>query len=732
MAKKIPCLIFIFLIAVPVLFGEDERIPERRPKVGLVLAGGGALGFAHIGVLKVLEENNIHVDYIAGTSMGGIIGALSAFGYPAKEIEEKVGAVNWADLFLDTKNRSFISYKERGAFSKYFFNMNFDESGFNVKKGLSSGQKILDLFYRLVGPCSEYDDFDDLPTPFRAVSADILTGEPYIFHKGSLADAMRSTMSIPGVFTPVEIEGRMLVDGMVVNNLPVSVAKQMGADIVIAVNLSSMPKTKEELNDPAAIVSQMINLYMDDEIKSELELADIVIAPDLDKYSTGSYFKCAEIIKKGEEAAAGMIGYIKAAVGEKNSEYYKTPSVPVRAEKIVDRTEVEGVDIYEKLVIEKNLKKFINKVPDQELLLNYISKLHSTGRYISIRYYLNEVDGINILKLKITPNETGPFFLRAGFFAENNSNLHEEGIANILLGLELNDLIFDESSLKAEFELFSGFLGDMEYFVPFKKHFFIVPEFAFQWSPDQNEYRDGERFGKGDFKKIRAAVGAGTFISSLGEISLGCMNEYFINDYSEEYPEEDFNGAVRTLFFHSKLDNINSAVMPEYGNFLEIFVKYSGRIFGSEENYLKAKVMMWRYFRFLEKNSIGIRLFGGMDFATALPFYDRLYFRPVNFFPGYSNQELSYSNIAGAMLDYKFNIFSLSLGNDMGKVFLTLRGGAAAAYDKFELFSEKKKEILYGAGAGLGINVFRIPVSMELSLNDDRRLMFHISAGNKF
>ena len=287
---------------------------EERPKVGLVLAGGGALGFAHIGVLKVLEDNGIHVDYIAGTSMGGIIGALAAYGYSAREIEKEVSAIQWTNLFFDDKSRDYMSYSNKTASAKYFMTLGFDRHGIKNSPGIITGQKIQDKFNQLVGPCSRKDKFDDLPIPYRAVATDILTGDKVVLESGSLVDAMRSTMSIPGVFTPVEREGRILVDGMVADNLPVDVARDMGADIIIAVTLSHNQATREELKGPSGVANQMLNIYIYDQVNAQLKDADIIIAPELINYTSTSYFKMKEIVALGEEAARKAMPQIKEQV----------------------------------------------------------------------------------------------------------------------------------------------------------------------------------------------------------------------------------------------------------------------------------------------------------------------------------------------------------------------------------------------------------------------------------
>jgi len=218
----------------------------------------------------------------------------------------------------------------------------------------------------------------------------------------------------------------------------------------------------------------------------------------------------------------------------------------------------------------------------------------------------------------------------------------------------------------------------------------------------------------------------------FGEVSVGFMNEYLYYDYDiKNIYEDDFKGFINSIFFHSRMDNINSVVLPEHGVFNEIYVKYSDTAMGSEDTYLKVKASYWQYFQFLNRNSIGGKIIAGMDFGTDLPYYDMDWITYINGFPGYSNKELMAPNFVGGVLDYKFKICDLGI-TTKSKVLLTLRGGWATEYEDFNLFTGKKRYDLYGYGVGLGFSNVRLPVWLECSWNDDRRFMFHISAGNKF
>ena len=732
MVKKIVCILSI-------LFCLTSGISADRPKVDLVLAGGGAKGFAHVGVLKVLEDNGIHVDYIAGTSMGGIVGALSAYGYSAREIEKVVREIDWASLFVDGKERDYMSYSNKTSDAKYFMTVGFDKHGMKNAPGIISGQKIQNKFYELVGPCSNSDNFDDLPTPFRCVATDILTGKEVVLKDGSLADAMRSTMSIPGIFTPVEKGEYLLVDGGVVNNLPVDVMKDMGADIIIAVNLSQNEVSRETLRGPMLIANQMLNLFIYDQQQAQLKMADIVIAPDLGgKFDSTSYFNFNEIEQCGELAAKEMLPAVKAAVGPENISNIPKIGVMRKEPAVIDRIEVsEHLESYERSIFMKKLGGFKGKHLDIDELNQIIQDFHSSGQYESIRYYVDQVDGENVLSMDVEPSKKGPHFFRLGLFYDMNTNVHENYIFNVLLGLEFNDLLVEGDTFENEVELFTGIAAKTSYFVPFLDYYFLRPEVKFYYLPDQEENFgigfDGDVDAERTEMKVASSLSIGTFNRMFGEISAGFMNEYIYYDYEvTNFYEDDFKGIANSVFIRSRMDNINSVVLPERGNFMELMLKYSDRHMGSEDTYLKGEFSFWQYFQFLERISLGGKIFAGMDFNTDLPFYDMNWFTYVNAFPGYTNYEMQAPNVVAGVLDFKLRLCDLGLGSTKSRVLLTVRGGWATLYEDYNLFQGKKTYDVYGFGIGLGLSNPKIPIWLEGAWNDDRRFMLHISAGNKF
>ncbi|MBN1894063.1 patatin-like phospholipase family protein, partial [bacterium] len=251
--KKTSFHLLCLLLCLPL---QAQPREQDRPKIGLVLSGGGARGFAHIAVLKMLDSLEIPVDYITGTSMGGIAGALYAIGYSGVELERLSFRTDWIEIFTDQSPRHLMPFFQKRETGRY--QVEFGISGLlpNAPSGLIYGQKVSLLFSGLTFPYERVDDFDRLPCPFRCVAVDLVTGNPVVLGSGSLSKAMRATMAIPTIFSPVEYGASLLIDGGVLNNLPVDVVRSMGAGIVIAVDVGPTLLARKELNTAFDVLEQ--------------------------------------------------------------------------------------------------------------------------------------------------------------------------------------------------------------------------------------------------------------------------------------------------------------------------------------------------------------------------------------------------------------------------------------------------------------------------------------------
>ena len=299
----------IFLLAI--LFSlstlpSKAEFHQPRKKVGLVLSGGGAKGMAHIGAIKIIEEAGIPIDYVVGTSMGSIIGGLYSIGYTPEQMDSMVRKQDWTFLLSDQIQRKDMNMQERDADEKYVISVPFSKSSIqNIAGGLIKGQNISNLFSELTLGYHDSLNFNKLPIPFACVSENIVKGEEYVFHDGVLSTAMRASMAIPGVFTPVRLDSMVLVDGGVVNNYPVNVAKKMGADVIIGVDVQSNLKPANELENAGAILGQLIDLMGQDNYLKNLKETNVLIKVNVKGYSAASFNKNAvdSLIHRGLIAA---------------------------------------------------------------------------------------------------------------------------------------------------------------------------------------------------------------------------------------------------------------------------------------------------------------------------------------------------------------------------------------------------------------------------------------------
>ena len=287
----------------------------ERPKVGVVLSGGGAKGVAHIGALKVIEELGIPVDIVVGTSMGSIIGGMYAIGYTPQQMDSLVRQQDWTFLLTDRVNRREQNMAVRKANETYLISVSPSSS---LKKdllgGAIRGENLSNMFSRLTIGYHDSIDFNKLPIPFACVAEDVASGKDVVFHSGVLATAMRSSMAIPAVFTPIRIDSMVLVDGGTVNNYPVDVARKMGADFVIGVDVQNNKRNSSQLNGAMDIINQLINLMGEESFKRNLEDTDAYIKVDVEGYNAASFSKEAidTLIVRGEYAARTQIEELKA------------------------------------------------------------------------------------------------------------------------------------------------------------------------------------------------------------------------------------------------------------------------------------------------------------------------------------------------------------------------------------------------------------------------------------
>src|SRR6056297_2735777 len=308
--------ISVWLLFVCISWAAVAEQSFEGKTIGLALAGGGALGFAHAGVILELEAAGVPVHYVSGTSMGSIAAALYAAGYTGQQMREIVKTTNWSELFVDTRPRRYLSYQEKRADKAFLFNLNLSPEDGLLDSGVSAVQNLVELLDRLLRGYAVSGSFDRFPRPLRIVATDLITGEEVVFNKGDLKSAIRASMAVPGVFTPLKYHEGLFIDGGWVNVLPVDAVRSMGADYIIAVNLNILSTTEEELDSLPAVLTQSSYILRLPRLKQNLAQADLVINPDVSDYTKVSFDRALELVEEGRKAARKVIPQLKTLATE--------------------------------------------------------------------------------------------------------------------------------------------------------------------------------------------------------------------------------------------------------------------------------------------------------------------------------------------------------------------------------------------------------------------------------
>ena len=507
-----------------------EAAPKPRPKIGLVLSGGGARGITHIGVLKVLEQLRIPVDYIAATSMGAVVGGLYASGMAPAEMERQINAVSWPTLLSDSPPRRDIGFrvKEEDAKFPLAFEIGFREGQFRAFKGALSGSNLELFLHELTRNVDNVPTFDQLPIPFRAIATDMVSGREIVFDRGPIYQAMRASMSVPGMFTPAEIDGRILGDGGLVNNLPVDVVRAMGAEIIIAVNIGTPLMSRDQLSSVLGYTAQMINILTEQNVRAQLALlrpGDILISPDLGELTFVDFAKSAQFIALGEKAADGAREKL-AALSESETTYIAFQAsllVPFETTpKTLDFIRFEGTHFANPQVLEDQMQTQVGKPFSLSALEKDLSRLYGRGDFEQIDYRLMQEQNQQGLIIDVTEKSWGPNYLRFGLSL--NSDLQGSTSFDVLIGHKRTWL----NSLGGEWINEVG-LGTVnryatEYYQPLSVGNFVFasahgliergPEYVFQGNQRLAEY---------SVLTEAAGLDIGTPLSTFGEIRLGYL-----------------------------------------------------------------------------------------------------------------------------------------------------------------------------------------------------------------
>lgn len=711
---------------------------SSRPKVGLALSGGGARGFAHIGVLKVLKELNIPIDMIAGTSMGSVVGGLYALGYDIPKLEDVAIGVDWRDLFNEKPARKALFFPQKKTSSRYLFEVGMKGFVPDIPSGLSAGQKISNLFSLLTLPAAGVRDFDQLPIPFRAIATDIVDGSEVVLDGSqlSLAESIRASMAVPMVFTPVDHGEQLLVDGGLVKNLPVDIVKQMGADIVIAVDVSSPLRKKEELLSLFAIMDQTISLQITQSTEAQLklvrDLGGIVLTPDLHEFSSADFAAAETLIKRGEDIARAQLAQLQtvaarvrhdlpqAAPGGVTQKVNPTQEL-ITIEDVVITGNVSTRDV--SLLHDAGIKS--GQTLEAGKLAKRIENVFGGGFFESVKFGIEKgARGGHIVKVEVKERELNVIRVGARYDDKNQGvglagfSLHPAGLRNSLI---LADLEYG-GVFGAQASFFQYRLFDTSFF--FQPRVFYRDDFQHIYA---NQHKVAEFKNRtGGFE-----LALGNTFRNLGEVTgrYQWRTVSFTPDRKKRgFPR--FSGKIAAIGLGSNLETFDRFPFPRSGYALSLSANVANTAFGGDVDYARLFFSYSQYVSPLPQHTFGVSLRLGSSVGTRLPVSEELLFGGPDYFYGYAREELRGSHLGVARVEYRYKLFDLPTGIGEGTYlhFVFNTGNVWRTWRDVE----NRFRLRYGGGIGIGIDSVIGPIAVGYGRGDEAQDELYMSIGVLF
>lgn len=731
----------LILIASLLLFIEVGAVPQpkaNRKKVGIVLSGGGAKGMAHIGALKVIDEIGIPVDYIVGTSMGAIIGGLYSIGYTPQQLDSMVRKQNWQYLLSDHIERRDMNLMEREAEETYVISVPFSKTAIKeVTGGLIKGHNIDNLFSELTLGYHDSISFNSLPIPFACVSENLALGEEHVFHQGILSTAMRASMAIPGIFTPVRLNDMVLIDGGVVNNYPVDVARQMGADVIIGVDVQSELRPADELNNTGTILAQLVDLMGQDKYLENLNNTNVHIKVNVKGYSAASFTHAAvdTLIARGIQAAESKkdaLILLKEKIGL-SSDYQPEPRHGFQAvENIyIQHVIFNGLEDKDKDWIVKRCDLKENAYNTIEQIEKATSIIRANTNYSSVTY-------------KLIQNKEGYYDLSYTLNKKQESRINigvrfdSEEIASLLVNVR--------TTLRREVPAYISATARLG------KQYGCQLAYAFEPSPltsfglsyrfmhhDIDYYQQGKLSFNSKFRHQTAEFSYKNVWLKNVQFGLGIRYEQY--NYGKLL-QQDGNASFSpkkepffTYFANMHYDTYDNAYFPSRG------VKFNGTYTFYTDNFVKYK---------------GKTPFSGImgNFEGVIPVTRRLSILPsvngrilIGRNIPYTKMNIMGGDIMEQHLPYQLPFVSidrvelmknslfiggLKLRQRMGAIhYLTLAGNYALSSNKIENILNEEK--MFGCAITYGVNSIFGPLEATLNYTDrSNKVGFYINLGYKF
>ncbi|MEA3275165.1 MAG: patatin-like phospholipase family protein [Pseudomonadota bacterium] len=717
--KRLLSLPLLCILTLPVCAEELSH-----PRIGLVLSGGGARGAAHVGVLKVLEDMRIPIAAVAGTSMGALVGGAYASGVGADKLEKELTSADWDDLFVDDPPREEWPMRRKDDTERpaWDFTVGVRAGRVKLPKGALAGQKVELFFADLVKGGERVESFDELPIPYRAVATDLEDGGMRVFSDGSLPKVMRASMSVPGLFAPIEIDDRLYVDGGLVRNLPVDVARRMGVDLVIAINLGSSYLPRDRLQTVVGVMGQMVAILTEQNVQRSLaeidRNRDVLILPDLGDIGSSDFKRAAEAIAAGERAArtaAPRLAHLSLSPTAYAAWRASRPSPPPPAGQ-VDEVRVVGIDRVDAALFEPLIENQQGQPFDRRQLESDIQDLYGRGDFERISYRVDRSAGRNLIIVDALEKSWGPGYLSFGLgFRSDFSGDNRLGLRGTYRRTWLNALggeWLTSVQLGNELDLFS------ELYQPLRldRAGFVAPYLRVSRSPI-SVFEGSQRVARYDL--TRSAVGldlGSTLFDERAELRVGALlgkARTKLDTGEPSLPETTNNeSGLRASF---RWDTLDSRYVPRSGTRLALDLFSPQSALGADVSYNRLSAS-WSGAKSFGKNTLVGRARLGSSFGSDMPFYDQFPLGGFQDLSGYANEQFRGNQVAFGALIYYRQLATLTPPLGRG-IYLGGSLEVGSIQDTLEFLSKPKTR--FGSSVFLGADTWLGPAYLGLGVGGE-------------
>ena len=590
-SRYLKTVFFALLMLANLSIGSAGVSAEPREKIGLVLSGGAARGLAHIGVLRAIEEQNITIDAVAGTSMGAVIGALYAAGYSVDAIEKIATELDWAYALTDDPERSRLPFKRKQDDFDFLVKsrLTLKDGGIRFPTGLLQGQQLDLVLNDLFASVPTNKSFDDLAIPFRAVATDMASGEEVLLDAGNLAQAVRASMSIPGLLAPLELDGRLLVDGGIANNIPISVAKSMGVDRIIAVDIGAPLYKKEEISSVFSVMGQLTNFLTRKNAAVQIGLlseGDVLLQPDLQNLSSLDFSKGPQAIAIGY-AYASQRAEVLAALG--NAERKQRQTLAQDTKPIISFIHVNNRSPIADRVIRKKIRQKKGAAFDQKLISEDITDIYALGYFDLVNYALVTRDGLTGLLITTKDKYWGADYIQLGFGLTNDFDGDDSH--DIAASYRKNSINrygaewFSRAQIGETMEFTSNFYQPMDY----SQRWIVEPSYTFR-AENIATIDDGNELGEFRVRRHTFGVSVGRVLSNTAELRVGLTRSQGRASVRVGPPELntiEFNDG--NYFAKFSYDTLDSIFFPSQGSRFELSFAVSDQDLGADQDFKRLR-----------------------------------------------------------------------------------------------------------------------------------------------